>query len=100
MAEIPYKIINNANQIPRCLQISEETEELTYHLFNDASEKTCESVVYQQSIYKYRLSTQLVLSKSRVAPLKTTSTPRLELLGASLGLKLAKKIIDMYEIKI
>ena len=42
-------------------------------------------------------STELVLSNSKVAQLKTTSVPRLESLFTSLGLKLSKKIIDMYE---
>ena len=39
-----------------------------------------------------------MLSKSRVAPLQTMSIPRLELLSASLGLKLAKKVVDIYQI--
>ena len=43
-------------------------------------------------------STGLVLSNWKVAQLKTTSVPRLELLITSLGLKLSKKIIDVYEI--
>lgn len=70
-------------QIPICLQISEETEEVTYHVFNNASEKIYGIVVYQQSFYISGLvSTELLLSKSRVAPLKTTSTPRSELSSA------------------
>ena len=36
-------------QIPRYLQIPEETKEVTYHVLNDASEKSYGSVVYQLS---------------------------------------------------
>ena len=52
-------------------------------MFNNASEKIYGIVVYQQSFYISGLvSTELLLSKSRVAPLKTTSTPRSELSSA------------------
>ena len=85
-------------QIPRYSQIPEETK-ITYHMFSDASEKPYGSVDYQQSFHiSGMVSTQLVLSKSRFTPLKKTNTPRLELLSASLGIKLGKKIIDVYEI--
>ena len=77
-------------QVPRCLQCSEEVSEVTFHVFNDASEKAYGSVVYQRSIYKSgTISTNLVMSKSKVGPLQATSIPRLQLLSAVLGLRLA-----------
>ncbi|GFR14556.1 uncharacterized protein TNCT_453521 [Trichonephila clavata] len=48
-------------------------------------------------VYKDRISINLVTSKSRIAPLKKLSLPRLELMGALLAARLAKevkKIID------
>ena len=60
------------------------------HIFSDSSSEACGAVAYQQCVYKSGEGTScLVLSKARVAPLK--SIPRLELLGAILGLKLAEK---------
>ena len=74
------------------MQIFEEIEWVAYHVFNDASEKAYGSVVYQWSFYiSGFVSTQLVVSNSRVAPLKKSSIPKLELLSASLGIKLLKK---------
>ena len=86
-------------QVPRCLQCSEEVSEVTFHVFNDASEKTYGSVIYQRSIYKSgEISTNLVMSKSKVAPLQATSIPRLDLLSAVLGLRLAKKLVDAFQL--
>ena len=68
-------------------------------MFNDASEKAYESVIYQRSIYKSgTISINLVMSKSKVAPLQATSIPRLELLSAVLGLRLARKLVNAFQL--
>ena len=86
-------------QIPKCLQCSEEVSEVIFHVFNDASEKAYGSVIYQRSIYKSgKISTNLVMSKSKVAPLHATSIPRLELLSAVLGLRFAKMLADAFQL--
>ena len=87
-------------QVPRCLQKKEELKEVSIHVFNDASEEAYGSVVYQRTAYlSGNISVRMVLSKSRVAPLQATSIPRLELMSAVLGKKLAKKIIKAYSLK-
>ena len=70
-------------------------------MFNDASEKAYGSVIYQGSIYKSgKISTNLITSKSKVAPLQATSIPRLELLSTVLGLRLARKLVNAFQLSI
>lgn len=56
--------------------------------FSDASEKGCSAVVYVQSELQGRFFTSLVASKTRVAPLKNVTLPKLELNGMVLLVKL------------
>ncbi|XP_055632604.1 uncharacterized protein LOC129773080 [Toxorhynchites rutilus septentrionalis] len=71
------------------------------HTFADASEAAYGACTYARSIDpKGRISVQLLASKSRVAPLKRVSLPRLELCAASLAAKLHRKIVEALQIKI
>ena len=63
----------------------------TLHAFGDASEKAYGACVYILSENK---ETSLVMSRVRVAPLKNTSLPRLELLGALLCARLLVYVRD------
>lgn len=66
------------------------SDRLEYHIFTDASEKAYGAVVYLRTIKPNGdIICNILTSKSRVAPLKTQSIPRLELFGALLGAKLA-----------
>ena len=86
-------------QVLKCLQCSEEVSEVTFHVLNGASEKAYGSVIYQTSIYKSgKISTNLVISKSKAAPLRATSISRLELLSAALGLRLARKLLNVFQL--
>ena len=86
-------------QVPRCLQCPVEVSEITFHVFNDASEKAYGSLIYQRSIYKSgKISTNLVMSKSKVAPRQVISIPRLELLSAVLGSRLARKLVNAFQL--
>ena len=68
--------------IPRCYFESRPVE-IQLHAFSDASERAYAAVVYLHSSYEDgRIVVRLVSSKSRVAPLKRQTIPRLELLGA------------------
>ncbi|XP_067023076.1 uncharacterized protein [Acropora muricata] len=61
------------------------------HCFSDASEKAYAASIYVCSIYEDgRIDVKLVASKTKVAPLKKQSIPRLELLGATILVRLAK----------
>ncbi|XP_078371406.1 uncharacterized protein LOC144655058 [Oculina patagonica] len=77
---------------------SESTVEL--HGFGDASPKAYGAAVYIRVIDKLgQASSQLVMSKSRVAPIKEVSLPRLELLAAVVNARLLKFVVDTLQIK-
>ena len=72
-------------KMPRCYQAVEPAISIELHGFCDASEEALAAVVYIRCTYSNHPTTsRLVLSKTRVAPLKTQSIPRLELSGAVL----------------
>ncbi len=74
-------------QIPRRVLLS-IVQSLQLHLFTDASEKACAAAVFVRSISGEQVCSYLLVTKTRVAPVKTVSFPRLELCGAHLGIKL------------
>jgi hypothetical protein len=63
------------------------------HAFSDASERACAAVVYIRVVDQTdHVKTTLIASKTKLAPLKLVTIPRLELLAAELSAKLATKI--------
>ena len=86
-------------RVPRCLQLNSLVETVTLHTFTAASGYAYAAVTYVRYQYKDgTVSTSLVASKTRVAPLSATSIPRLELMGADLGLRLALSIAKVPKI--
>ena len=86
-------------KIPRCLQLDEDIISTTIHTFVDASQEAYGSVVYARHVYKNGLvSARLIAAKSRVAPLTSVSIPRLELMAAVLGLRLALSVRQALEV--
>lgn len=68
---------------------SVELEGLEVHAFSDASEKGYGSIVYlrvPKSLEEFHVS--FVMSRTKVAPIKRVTLPRLELLGALLSARL------------
>ncbi|GFW37879.1 integrase catalytic domain-containing protein [Trichonephila clavipes] len=89
-------------QIPRyALQCDTvNCPECEIHTFSDASIKAYGAVSYVRLRTFDKISVHLLASKSRVAPLKVLTLPRLELMGALLAARLAKEISRVLNEKI
>ncbi|XP_072389428.1 uncharacterized protein [Diabrotica undecimpunctata] len=80
-------------KVPRNLFNSRQISKIEIHGFADASSKAQAAVLYFRTIYADdTISCTLIASKSRLAPLKTVSIPRLELSAMLLLSRLTKKI--------
>ncbi|KAK9730068.1 Pao retrotransposon peptidase [Popillia japonica] len=77
--------------VPRKI-LASNYEFLEIHDFSDASERAYGVCVYILSVTKDHVTSSLLRSKSRVAPLKSTTLPRLELCGALLLARLIVKV--------
>ena len=67
--------------------------EASVHTFSDASEQAYGAVSYLRLVYADEtVSVSFIAAKTRVAPLRAVSLPRLELLGAHLGMQLSTKV--------
>lgn len=84
--------------IPRCLKDSEtKVVELRIHTFTDASESTYAAALYARHVYENGdVTVRLIATKSRLAPLKAVSIPRL--LGALIGTRLTMQICSALKI--
>ncbi|XP_048480654.1 uncharacterized protein LOC125489283 [Plutella xylostella] len=97
-----YSEICNLNQIkiPRWF-LSVNYKKVELHIFSDASEKAYGACAYARSIGQDgSIHVQLITSKNRVAPIKPSTIPRLELSGALLGARLCTKILNSITIPV
>ncbi|XP_055523162.1 uncharacterized protein LOC129717320 [Wyeomyia smithii] len=84
-----------AIKVPRCYfgdATSDKFRGLQLHIFTDASEKAYGCAAYFRIVIDGEARCALVMSKSKVAPLKQLTIPRLELQAAVLGARLAQSI--------
>ncbi|XP_057711992.1 uncharacterized protein LOC130929085 [Corythoichthys intestinalis] len=80
--------------IPRWYQVQQNPQTSKLHIFCDASEKAYGAVAYLQGKNKEgEVVTRFVVSKSKVAPLKKLTLPRLELMGALIGARLGNNLL-------
>jgi hypothetical protein len=96
------KDLINLNKIviPRHV-ICNQPKIVEVHGFCDASERAYGACIYLKSISESGdILIKLLCAKSRVAPLKTISIPRLELCGAVLLAQLSKRVKDSLTINI
>lgn len=84
-------------QVPRSLFLAKKIMTIELHGFADASLLAYSACLYLRAIYAdHTVSSRLICSKSRVSPAKTISVPRLELCGALLLARLAKKVVNIF----
>ncbi|GFW27091.1 integrase catalytic domain-containing protein [Trichonephila clavipes] len=84
--------------ISRCIVHSQATR-VELHSFADASEKCYGAVIYRRSQSPDGATVKLVTSKSRVAPVKSVTMPRLELCAVVLLAKLMKRVETALQMK-
>ncbi|GBM18026.1 hypothetical protein AVEN_238413-1 [Araneus ventricosus] len=93
------KFVNLIN-VPRWI-LSEQSISVELHGFADASELAYGAVIYVKSINSYGGSeVKLLISKSRIAPLKFVTIPRLELCAAVLLSKLMKRVLRALKLEV
>ena len=91
--ECLYKDLVACHHISFPRQLHFKSNDVSLHLFSDASNKAYRCVVYIVS----EGDSNLIAAKARVAPLKNLSVPRLELTAALLSARLAKLVRDTYD---
>lgn len=81
-------------RIPRHIRCKAEVINIQLHSFSDASETGYGACIYLRSKDTFgNIKVSLVCSKTRVAPLKQITLPRLELCGATLAAQLTQKAL-------
>ena len=89
-------------KLDRCYNRSDEpVTEVQLHLFCDASERAYGAVAYLRFCYKSGgFHCSFVISKSKVAPIKTVTLPRLELCSAVASVRLYRTVIHELDVPI
>ena len=86
-------------QFPRCLQSPSPIGSPELHVFADASNLGYGAASYLVWSSSGGKEARLVSAKARVAPLRQTTIPRLELMAALLAMRLAKTIYKEFKIR-
>nr|CAH7736507.1 unnamed protein product [Callosobruchus chinensis] len=88
----------NASNIPRKVTCK-QANYIEIHGFADASIQAYGGCVYIKSVNSSICSVELLCAKSKVAPLKTLKTPRLELCAALTLARLISKVLESADVK-
>ncbi|XP_036341119.1 uncharacterized protein LOC118750508, partial [Rhagoletis pomonella] len=91
-----YHEIDNI-RIPRWVHFS-PTDDVEVHGFCDASEKAYAAAVYLRVTQNAKDVVSLLLAKTKVAPVKTISLPRLELCGAVLLAEIIETVMKSLDL--
>ncbi|XP_075160296.1 uncharacterized protein LOC142233297 [Haematobia irritans] len=91
-----YVDIDNIS-IPRWIRYCPDSE-IEFHGFCDSSELAYAAVLYSRVKFGGEIHTNLLVSKSRIAPIKKLSLPRLELCGALLLAELISVFLPQLDV--
>ena len=98
-----YLRLSQVNEITvdRLVLAKRQPTEIQLHGFCDSTEKAYGACLYLRSVNQQgEVTTKLLCSKSRVAPVKKITLPRLELCGALLLAQLIQKTVPALNLKI
>ncbi|UYV71237.1 hypothetical protein LAZ67_8002343 [Cordylochernes scorpioides] len=84
-------------RIPRCVVQSQDRRTWTFHIFMDSRNAAFAACAYLRSGFPGSVQVQFLMARSRVAPMKNTTIPRLELVACEIGSRLAVHIKSMME---
>lgn len=88
-------------KIPRWVNADQEgRQEWTIHTFCDASKDAFSAAVFLRVLRYGKVSIHLLAAKSRIAPLRTLSIPRLELMAAVIAVRLYNTVVENLEVEI
>lgn len=95
------KLLSNKH-VPRCyIPVSVNIVAIELHGFCDASERAYAGVVYLRMIDSTGdVHISIIISKTKVAPIKRLTIPRLELCGAHLLARLLHHVQHIFELPI
>lgn len=87
-------------QIPRCYRVlGRKVVDTSIHRMTDASQLAYAAVSYVRHKYEGgEVTVRFVAAKAKVTPTKAVSIPRLELMGAVLGIRLSEKVSELLEV--
>ena len=95
------KLLDQIRVSRQYVNSDESVQEIQLHVFCDASEAAYGCVAYLRVTLKSNTHTcSLVMSKSRLAPIKTITLPRLELSAARAGARLSRLIVHEIDLPI
>ena len=98
-----YLLLSQVNEITvnRLVLAKGQPKEIQLHGFCDSSEKAYGACLYLRSVNQQgEVTTRLLCPKSRVAPVKKITLPRLELCGALLLAHFIQKTVPALNLKI
>ncbi|XP_071053632.1 uncharacterized protein [Onthophagus taurus] len=88
-----------AIRVPRWLGIEQNVTSIELHGFADASNAAFGAVVYLRAFGDSDVRVSIISSKTKVAPLKTVTIPRLELCAAVLLVRLVRRVIRALDLQ-
>lgn len=89
--------------VPRCYFAQHSVKDimsLQLHIYVDASEDAYACVAYWRAMFPSGIQVALIGGKSKVAPLKALSIPRLELMAAVIGVRFMRTIVNGHSLLI